>query len=155
MATGLLLMAGCGGNENPGRRPLYGTVRVDGDLVTTGTITLLPAENHSGVAASTSIVDGRYQFTEESGPVAGPHRVIVGAVDARESTDGEEDIAAAGEQSIPDAAIKATPAGSRNRPPAGSARAPAERSAIPSKLEMQFDVPPEGDLKADLKFGTK
>ena len=40
-------------------------------------ISYLPKEDHQGPAATAGIEDGRYQFTEETGPAAGPHRVLI------------------------------------------------------------------------------
>lgn len=88
-AAGLCLLAGCGGDPETGRIPLHGTVRVNGTLVEEGSISLLPAEGHSGPAANTSITGGEYVFSESNGPVAGPHRVVVGVVSTEDQRRSE------------------------------------------------------------------
>jgi hypothetical protein len=76
----LLLMAacGCGGTADGLRRvAVEGAVVRDGTPVPHGSVAFVPGENVRGPAASTAIVSGRYEFTSENGPVAGPHTVIV------------------------------------------------------------------------------
>jgi len=77
--TGLLvlLLVGCSGGDGPDRVPLSGEVTRAGSPVARGTVSFLPAEGHSGPAATTGIAEGRYQFSKTDGPVAGPHQVIV------------------------------------------------------------------------------
>ena len=75
-AAALALLAGCSGG-GPDRIPLRGTVQVAGQPLSAGSISLMPAKGHGGPAATTSIAAGRYEFTRENGPAAGPHRVIV------------------------------------------------------------------------------
>lgn len=60
------------------RQPITGAVKVDGQAVERGSITLLPDQGHRGPAASSAIADGKYQFTSENGPTPGKHRVIIG-----------------------------------------------------------------------------
>ncbi len=72
-----LSLAGCSAESD--RRPISGTVSVDGTPVVRGSISFFPDRGHSGPAASTSISAGRYRFTAVNGPSAGPHRVVVGA----------------------------------------------------------------------------
>lgn len=59
------------------RRPLHGRVEVGGVGVARGSISFLPTAGNSGPAATASIVDGGYNFTKESGPHGGPHRVLI------------------------------------------------------------------------------
>jgi hypothetical protein len=59
------------------RRPLHGRVQVDGVGVAHGSISFLPTAGNSGPAANGSIVNGEYNFTKESGPRGGPHRVLI------------------------------------------------------------------------------
>jgi len=59
------------------RRPLHGRVEVDGVRIAHGSIRFLPAAGNSGPAANASIVNGRYDFTEQTGPRSGPHRVLI------------------------------------------------------------------------------
>ena len=71
-----LSLAGCTAESD--RRPISGTVSVDGTPVVRGSISFFPDHGHSGPAASTSISAGKYRFTSVNGPSAGPHRVVVG-----------------------------------------------------------------------------
>ena len=75
-AAAMGLLVGCSGG-GPERIPLRGTVEVGGQPLADGSISLMPAKGHSGPSATTSIAAGRYEFTRENGPTAGPHRVIV------------------------------------------------------------------------------
>jgi len=60
------------------RQPITGFVKVDGQAVERGSITLLPDQGHRGPSTSSSIAGGKYQFTSENGPPPGSHRVIIG-----------------------------------------------------------------------------
>lgn len=74
----LLLLNGCGAPDGPLRQPMYGEITstdISGDLK--GTIAFLPSGTTKGPAANGLIVDGAYEFTSETGPVAGNHRVII------------------------------------------------------------------------------
>jgi hypothetical protein len=51
-----------------------------------GSITFVPAEGHSGSAATTAIVDGKYRFDLTNGPTPGEHRVIVKRIDLKGRT---------------------------------------------------------------------
>lgn len=74
-----LLLVGFPACDSPSpRRPVSGTVSVDGVAVKVGSISFLPDAGHRGPSASTAIIAGRYQFTSENGPTPGPHRVMVG-----------------------------------------------------------------------------
>ena len=88
--TLLLLFAGCG-NDGPPRVPLSGTVVSDdiaGDL--NGTIALLPAAGTSGPAANGLVQEGSFSFSDEDGPVAGPHRVLIDVEPPRGKMDDAE-----------------------------------------------------------------
>jgi hypothetical protein len=153
LVAAALSFAGCGGETESGRVPLHGSVRVDGMPVAEGSISLLPASGHSGPAATTSIAGGQYVFTRETGPVAGPHRVVVGVV----ATAQGETTGAGGMTDLDgppsDAAMKSAPSGDAARG-AGqrSARRPAEERQ--TQWEADFDVPTDGDFRADLDLGT-
>ena len=72
-----LFFCGCG-TDGPNRIPLNGTVTtesISGGL--NGTIALLPAAGTRGPAANGLIQDGTYSFSDEDGPVAGLHRVLI------------------------------------------------------------------------------
>jgi hypothetical protein len=84
LALGLgVLPAGCGRSSGVVRLPVRGTVVGVGGEKLTGSITFVPAEGRSGPAATTTLVDGQYQFDLESGPTAGRHRVIVSRASAK------------------------------------------------------------------------
>ncbi len=74
VAWGLI---GCGGADGPTRIALSGKVTQADQPVRQGSISLVPAAGHKGVAANTAIKDGRYQFTREDGPGPGPYKVTV------------------------------------------------------------------------------
>jgi len=76
-------LAGCGGRNSASRLPIRGTVSFSTGQKLRGAITFVPAEGHAGPAATTAIVDGRYQFDATNGPTPGPHRVIVKRIDSR------------------------------------------------------------------------
>ena len=72
-----LLAVGCGSQSGPQRIAVNGTVTRDGKKIEGGSISFLPAEGHSGPAANGVISGGEYSFSTETGPTAGPHRVLV------------------------------------------------------------------------------
>ena len=76
-AASLLLLSGCFGGDRLDRIPVHGTVHFPEGQATSGAISLLPEPGHHGPAATAAIDQGRFEFTEEDGPVAGPHLVIV------------------------------------------------------------------------------
>jgi hypothetical protein len=78
LALGLgVLPLGCGKSSGVVRLPVRGVVVGPGAEKLTGSITFVPAEGRPGPAATTTLVDGQYQFDLENGPTAGRHRVIV------------------------------------------------------------------------------
>jgi hypothetical protein len=140
---GMLFLSGCGGSESL-RRPMEGEVRVDGVAVERGAISFLPAKGTSGPAANGTIVEGRYRFTSESGPYAGPHRVLLDvdtqpeAAAAAGSTDVEfpEDV----KRIKVDAA---RPPGRRTRPP------PRPEPTAKTHWQLEYTVPGEGEFQKD------
>ncbi len=70
-------LIGCGGTAGPTRIALSGKVTQADQPVRQGSISLVPAAGHRGVAANTAITDGRYQFTREDGPGPGPYKVSI------------------------------------------------------------------------------
>lgn len=74
------MLVGCGKRDSLERLPVYGAVSLANGEKLSGSITFVPTEGRSGPAATTSIVNGRYQFDIENGPIAGPSRVIVNRV---------------------------------------------------------------------------
>jgi len=75
---GMLIASGCGSQSGPKRIAVYGTVTRDGKSLEHGSISFLPAEGHTGPVANGAISGGKYSFSTENGPTAGPHRVLVG-----------------------------------------------------------------------------
>jgi hypothetical protein len=72
------LVAGCGsGDSEPQRIRVGGEVHVSGAPISGASISYLPKEAHRGPAATACIEDGHYLFTEDTGPAAGPHRVLI------------------------------------------------------------------------------
>lgn len=155
IGAGFVLTIGCGGDAERGRVPLHGSVYVEGERVTEGSISLLPAQGHSGPAASTSITNGQYAFTKETGPTAGPHRAVVGVMTTEKPADLHANAASGDEQQGSDATLQSATEGGPKGNPASTGESAADRSASPTQWEMEFDVPSEGDYRADLEFGTK
>ena len=77
LVAGVALAAGCDRPSPSLRRPLEGTVDVDGVPVFSGVISLSPRAGHAGPVASGPIQDGRYAFTAANGPTAGPYRAVI------------------------------------------------------------------------------
>ena len=78
-ALGLCWLAGCGGKatyKGPQRAAVSGTVSLDDQPVTGGTITFKPLDAE-GRTASAMIQDGRYDIPEEKGPNPGKYRVEI------------------------------------------------------------------------------
>jgi hypothetical protein len=70
------LSVGCGGTEAP-RRPIFGSVTVDGAPLQSGMISFFPTEGTGGPSAMTTIANGSYRFTTDDGPYAGVHQVMI------------------------------------------------------------------------------
>ncbi|MFH1266075.1 MAG: hypothetical protein ABIK89_10135 [Planctomycetota bacterium] len=102
-----------------------------------GSIRFLPAPGNSGPAASTTIVDGEYRFTDESGPHGGPHQVCID-VDLHLGT-GK----AAGQQGAQ--AVKPA-VGKGIRPPSPDAKT---KPPAKSRWEVEYTVPEDGVLRKD------
>ena len=150
------LAAGCGRPRTSLRRPLAGSVTVDGAAVFAGAVTFHPRAGHAGPAATTAIRAGRYAFTGTNGPTAGPHRaVVVFLADATEAKGfaprhgkARPPVPAAepaAESSEPAAdAHSAAPEGSPPGPPAEEATPPREEPppapAPPPPNMREFDV---------------
>jgi len=136
----LLLLCGCGPSTD--RRPLHGHVKIDGVAIPHGSIRFLPAPGSSGPAASATIVDGEYRFTDESGPHDGPHQVWID-VDLHLGTGkaaGQQ-----GTQAVKPANSKAIrPRFEQPRPPGAKIEPPAK-----SRWEVEYTVPEDGVLRKD------
>ena len=140
------------------RHPLQGTVRVDGVAIENGSISFLPLRDTPGTPATTLIVNGEYQFTSESGPCSGRHRVVVGA-DPKQTfaASSKMSLPAGNEQSIADGrggsarSVKLAPAHREE-----AARPDLGRSVDPGRnqWELEFEVPSELTLRKDFDFVT-
>ncbi len=76
LATSVLVWsAGCGASTQ--RIAVSGRVQVGGNSLDNAAITFLPLSTTAAPAASTGVSRGRYQFTEQNGPIPGKYRVIV------------------------------------------------------------------------------
>ena len=80
LATGsclslLLLALGCGGSSGPPRAAVSGTITLDGQPLSQGTITFVPAGE--GTAASGEIEKGQFSIPADKGPSPGKCRVEV------------------------------------------------------------------------------
>ena len=73
----VLAMAGCGGTDGPRRVAVTGTVIRDGKPVDVGSVAILPDEGHSGPAATGAVEDGEFEFDSSTGPMPGPHVVVI------------------------------------------------------------------------------
>lgn len=65
--------AGCGGNT--GRQEVSGVVKIDGQPLAKGEISLRPLEK--GPAAAGRIENGRFELNERKGPLPGPYAVTI------------------------------------------------------------------------------
>ncbi len=143
----MLSLVGCGSDSNP-RRAIYGNIRIDGLEDGNGSISFFPTDGNRGPAASTAIVAGRYEFTKENGPYAGPHRVMVG-IAAKEPTLPSQDSSAPGKQAVVEGkqALIQIPDGR-------SADRATQSTAAPRKWDTKFNVPADGDPRKDFSFSS-
>ncbi len=72
----LPVVVGCGG-DGLDRVPMEGTVNLDGQPLERGSIRLSPKGEFKGADVATKIVNGRFQFDTQNGPVVGLHRVEI------------------------------------------------------------------------------
>lgn len=75
----VVVLAGCSGGSEIERRPLEGTVTVNGKPMATGRIRFTPAAGTNGPAASASVSEGRFTGPEDEGVVVGEYRVEIEA----------------------------------------------------------------------------
>ena len=137
------------GDGHPGRQPVYGEVKLAGNPAPRGSISFYPAEGHAGPAANTGIVNGRYQFSKQDGPFAGPHRVVLSYV---------WDAADEAQFALP--AEKAKAAAAAPKPPADDAGAETAAACSPSpapkprshEREFEREVPAQGSLRIDFEI---
>lgn len=134
LATAFLV--GCGGSSGPGRLPLSGTVKVNGEDIEKGAISFRPAYGHDGPAALATINKGRYGFSSSSGPVPGPHKVVID-VDTP-PTNNTVVLPAGG----PKAQLT-------DVPPSGS---PQQPNASQTHFELEYTVPDDGTKTKDFEL---
>ena len=71
------LLSGCGPATK--RKPLEGTVTLDGEPLSEGTVRFLPRSGTGGPAAGGKITDGRFEIDRDRGAFAGTFRVEITA----------------------------------------------------------------------------
>lgn len=72
----VLVTSGCGGGpDGPKRYPISGTVTREGQPIREGYIQMAPRAG--GPATQAAIRDGKYEFTDENGPVEGEQVVTI------------------------------------------------------------------------------
>ncbi len=123
----MALLVGCTGGDGPDRVPMRGSVTRDGSPVAQGTVSLLPAEGHSGPAATTAIEQGRFEFDGTNGPAAGPHRLVVSL-----GLDKADFLATAGKEG------------------AGRGRTGPPVAPSAGRWEFRVDVPKQGPFEYDI-----
>ncbi len=111
--------------------------------VVQGSISFLPASNTVGPAATTAIVNGRYEFTSENGPYSGNYRVIVG-MDLGRQSDSNVDRDPA--DSLTEETAKRGLARSRRSNPTDSTETPQNRWVT------QYTITDQGDDRKDFDF---
>lgn len=137
------------GEGHPGRQPVYGEVKLAGNPAARGSISFYPAEGHAGPAANTGIVNGRYHFSKQDGPFAGPHHVVLSYV---------WDAADEAQFALPSEKAKA--AAATPKPPADGAEAETAPAGAPSPAskprshgqEFDVEVPAKGSLRIDFEI---
>jgi hypothetical protein len=132
------------GEGRPGRRAVYGEVKVGGKPVAKGSISFYPAEGQAGPAANTAIVNGRFQFSRDDGPFAGPHHVVLSYI--RDAADEWQfKLPSEKEREPPPAAEATTDRGGTDN---GHADAPPAEARSHGQ-ECDREVPAKGSLQID------
>jgi hypothetical protein len=120
---------------------------VDGVGVAHGSISFLPTAGNSGPAANGSIVNGEYNFTAESGPRSGPHRVLIDI----DSLPGQDDISVPEQPKRDMKRIDATAFQERNAERGPPAKQPQRSSK--RQWEVEYTVPEAGTDQMDFELG--
>lgn len=71
---------GCSDEGLP-RAATVGTVSVDGQPLPSGVVRFLPTGETKGPVTVATVRDGRFELTEQEGPIVGSHRVEIEALD--------------------------------------------------------------------------
>lgn len=82
----VFLSSGCE-EQSGGRVPIQGTVTLDGEEVSIGSISLRPAAGHAGPAAGTDILDGEYSIPAKTGPATGAYLARITIVSRNAASD--------------------------------------------------------------------
>ena len=141
---GLSLIAGCQASVEP-RRPMHGDVTVDAIKVRRGSISFLPTGATVGPAATTAIVDGRYEFSRTNGPYVGTYRVQVGVI-ALESNETEPTLALAAAEQSATAKAGVRPA------PRGRARSGRVEPDNPRQWNAECVIEAQGNDRLNFDF---
>lgn len=82
LTAAALISCGCGGGgDGLDRRPVSGTVIIDGKPIDSALVTFLPVSlEESPTPAATRVVDGAFSIGPEFGLVAGRYKVSISAV---------------------------------------------------------------------------
>lgn len=75
IAVTCLAASGCGGNSS--RIAVEGEVTLGGEPISAGSIVFKPAFQEKGFQVGTKIVDGKYRFTRDDGPIPARYRVEI------------------------------------------------------------------------------
>lgn len=118
-------LIGCS-ESGPPRKPVFGTVSRSAASSINGAISFLPAVGTKGPSATASVVDGKFRFAAEDGPVPGQYQVLI----------------------IPKAI--------KDIPQSDSAKNAAESKAKsePKEYRLEATVPEKGPFELNLKVGT-
>jgi hypothetical protein len=71
----LMTVVGCGGPNN--RAEVSGSVRLNGQPMTSGSISFVPTEGTTGPSSGGEIKDGRYSVPRDKGVAIGKNRVSI------------------------------------------------------------------------------
>jgi len=80
LLIGLLVPLGCSSGDGLERAQVRGEVQVDGQPLEEGSINFFPAGDAEGPSAGGVIAQGKYDISQESGPVVGKNRVEIRGV---------------------------------------------------------------------------
>ena len=64
---------GCSGSSGPQRFEVSGTVKLDGQSASKGSVMLVPTASTAGPSVGSEIVDGKYLIPKAKGPIAGEY----------------------------------------------------------------------------------
>lgn len=138
-----LVFLGCGGDADPNRRAIYGSVQLNGHPVEKGAISFLPAPGSKGPAAVTVIAQGEYRFTAATGPFPGAHRVVID-IESPAAAEAPAGTIPSAEPATGDGAGANASAGIKVAPTLPTMKPGAARKPARSHWELEFAVPEEG-----------